>query len=331
MSQIWWFLAGLRILFEIDYAGGIEANFRELKGIPPSVEQQLGAVGLNEPLLDFVTHVVVRATFLPGTERCTSEGPVRAPLYDEVYFAVASYFGAVQCFADVRVNSYILGKGSPRLTVQTGLYLGITETLDYLNEGFEGEEAISEEEFLEGIRQQWETAIVHGDVQAHYATGSGPPTSFTRTGGIRGKEVILFLGPSINPATEAWQVFETWDVQRKVDGTVVAVHPHSEAWRISNNYSSAVHGPLLEVELPRFRKEVMEASQARLEAFDGRIGMDATLPMLVFDTNDLEEFMASTGAYDHPDGPPAQPPPVSDEDDRVPDVIELPVLPTPAL
>ena len=182
---------------------------------------------------------------------------------------------------------------------------------------------------LHGFRSIWEPAIVHGDVQAHYATGSGPPTSFTRTGGIRGKEVILFLGPSINPATEAWQVFQTWDVQRKHDGAVVAVHPHREAWKLSRNYSDALHGPLLEVELPRFRKEVMEASQARLEAFDGRIGMDATLPMLVLDINDLDEFMAGTGAYDHPDGPPVQPPPVPDEDDRVPDVVELPVLPAP--
>ena len=296
------------------------------------MEQELGAVGLNEPLLDFVTHIVVRATLLPGTERCTSDSPFRPPLYDAVYSAAASYFGAVQCFADVRVNSYILGKGSPRLTVQTGLYIGRREQLDYLNESVEegGGEAISEDEFLHGIRNIWEPAIVHGDVQAHYATGSGPPTSFTRTGGIRGKEVILFLGPSINSATEAWQVFQTWDVQRKHDGTVVAVHPHREAWKLSNNYSSAVHGPLLEIELPRFRKEVMEASQARLEAFDGRIGMDATLPMLVFDTNDLDEFMGATGAYDHPDGPPVQPPPVLDEEDRVPDVIELPALATPA-
>ena len=78
---------------------------------------------------------------------------------------------------------------------------------------------------------------------------------------------------------------------------------------MSLNYSSALHGSLLEVELPRFRQEVAKASQARLEAFGGRIGMDETLPMLVFDTNALREFMISTGAYDHPDGPPAQPPP----------------------
>ena len=317
-------------MFEIDYAGGIGTRFRELEGTPPSVEQQLGAVGLNDPLLDFVTHIVVRATFLPGTERCTSDGPFRPPLYDEVLFTSASYFGAVQCFADVRVNSYVLGEGPARLTVQTGLYIGVTEVLDSLNESIEGEEALSEEDFLEGFRSRWEYTIVHGDPQAHYATGSGSPTSYTLTGGIRGKEVIVFLGPSFNHATEAWQVFETWDVQRKNDGTVVAVHPHREAWRMSDNYSSAVHGPLLEVELPRFREEVAKASQARLEAFGGRIGMDPTLPMLVFDTNDLGKFMASMGAYDHPDGPPAPPPPVPDEDDRVPDIGELPILPTPA-
>lgn len=106
-------------MFEIDNAGGIGTRFRELEGTPPSVEQQLGAVGLNDPLLDFVTHIVVRATFLPGTERCTSDGPFHPPPYSDLhFFAPAPYFGAVQCFADVRVNNYVLGEGPARLTVR---------------------------------------------------------------------------------------------------------------------------------------------------------------------------------------------------------------------
>ena len=257
VTQMWWLLTGLRIAFDIGEIETIEGSFRrDLTGIPPGMEQQLGAVGLNEFLYDFVTHIVARATFLPGTERCTSSAPFRRALYDEFLPPSTSSTLAAQCFADVRVNSYILGKGPPRLTVQTGSYIAIPEFLEYLTEGVEGEEGISEEEFIERMRDVMEYSIVYGDAQYHYETGSGLPTSISLTGGVRGKEVVLFLGPSINHATEAWQVFETWDVKRKGDGTVVAVHPHKEAWLMSDNYSSALHGPLLEMELPALRQEV---------------------------------------------------------------------------
>ena len=321
VTQMWWLLTGLRIAFDIGEIETIEGSFRrDLTGIPPGMEQQLGAVGLNEFLYDFVTHIVARATFLPGTERCTSSAPFRRALYDEFLPPSTSSTLAAQCFADVRVNSYILGKGPPRLTVQTGSYIAIPEFLEYLTEGVEGEEGISEEEFIERMRDVMEYSIVYGDAQYHYETGFGLPTSISLTGGVRGKEVVLFLGPSINHATEAWQVFETWDVKRKGDGTVVAVHPHKEAWLMSDNYSSALHGPLLEMELPALRQEVAKASQARLAAYGGRIGPDETLPPLVFDTNDLREFMVSAGAYDHPDGPPILPPPVPNEGESLPDI-----------
>ncbi|MCY4448858.1 MAG: hypothetical protein OXE02_08460 [Chloroflexi bacterium] len=64
----------------------------------------------------------------------------------------------------------------------------------------------------------------------------------------------------------------------------------------------------------------LPASQARVGEYGGRIGADASLPMLISDVHDLDEFMASTGAYDHPDGPPAQPPPVPGEGDPLPKV-----------
>ncbi len=321
VSRVWWLLSGLRIAFEIEAIQFIEQNFRELDGTPPGMEQQLGAFGLNDsPFYDFVTHIVARATFIPGTERCTSGNSFRPASYDE-FFSVSpsptSSFSAVQCFADVRVNSYILGEGPPRLTVQTGLYIGIPELLESLISGAEGEEAISEEEFLETMRHIMEYSIVHGDAEYHYETGSGPPSSVSLTGGIRGKEVVLFLGPSINHATEAWQVMETWDVKGKYGGTPVAVHPHREAWQMSDNYSYAVH-ILLEMELPALAQAVTTANQARVAEYGGRIGADPNLPMLITDAHHLRQYYAATGAYDHPDGPPAQPPPVPGEGGPVP-------------
>ena len=315
VSQPWW-ITGLRIAFDIGLAGGIETNFRELDGIPPTMEQQLGAVGLNELRNSLVTHIVARATFLPGTERCTSDDPFRHAYYDEFLSDIfpSTSSSAIQCFADVRANSYILGKGPSQLTVQTGLYIYTPEQVEYLTDTVEGEESISAAEFVERFRRYWEYAMVHGDEQSHYETGSGPPTSVTFTGGIMGKEVVLFLGPSVNQATAAWQVFETWDVQRGNEDTVVAVHPHREAWKLSRNYIISLHGPLLEVELPRLRQEVAEANRARLEAFGGRIGADTNLPMLITDIHSLAEFMTSTGAYDHPEGTPLPPPPVPGSD-----------------
>ena len=42
--------------------------------------------------------------------------------------------------------------------------------------------------------------------------------------------------------------------------------------------------------------------------------------MLLTDVHDLREYYVNVGAYDHPDGPPAQPPPVPGEGDPVPEV-----------
>ena len=315
VSNVWWLLTGLRIAFDIGEIESIGESFRLLDGLPPGVKQQIGAVGLNDPHYDFITHIIARATFLPGTERCTGDAPFRRALYDEFLPPSTSSTWAAQCFADVRVNSYILGKGSPRLTVQTGLYIAVPEFLEHLTKDAEGKQDISAEELVEGTRDYMGHSIVYGEPQYHYNT-----ETVELTGGVRGKEVVLFLGPSINHATEAWQVFETWAVKRKSDGTVVAVHPRREAWLMSDSYSPAVYDPLLEVELPRFRQEAAGASQARLAEYGGRIGADESLPVLVFDTNDLREFLISSGAYDHPDGPPAQPPPVPDKDDALPDI-----------
>ena len=49
---------------------------------------------------------------------------------------------------------------------------------------------------------------------------TGPP------GGIGGREAVLFIGPSYNTSVEAWRVVYTWDVERREDGTVVAIHPY---------------------------------------------------------------------------------------------------------
>ncbi len=162
--------------------------------------------------ITYIPHIVLRGTYIPDTARCTSGNPNHVPSYAEPgYFQHSILF---QCFADVRVNSYILGDGPDRLTVQVSF-------LHYW-EGYYARDAagenMTEQEAVEFIRQVHELVLERGS-----ATGD--------TDGIYGREVVLFIGPAHNHATEVWEVFETWDVQRQEDGTIIAVHPHRDSWR----------------------------------------------------------------------------------------------------
>ena len=103
-------------------------------------------------------------------------------------------------------------------------------------------------------------------------------------------------------------MFITWDVERQEDDTVIAVHPLRHLWRAySDDYRT--YRSQLEMELPAFRRAVTEAHQERVTEYSGRIGADEDLPLLITDANQLSQFYRDTGAYNHPDGPPAQPPP----------------------
>ena len=127
-------------------------------------------------------------------------------------------------------------------------------------------------------------------------------------GGIEGREAMLFIGPAIDVSAEAWRVFITWSLERQEDGTVVAVHPLRNAWKYySDDYQT--YRSQLEMELPAFTQAVTTANQERIIEYEGRIGADADLPDLITDANQLSQFYRDTGAYNHPDGPPAQPPP----------------------
>ena len=127
-------------------------------------------------------------------------------------------------------------------------------------------------------------------------------------GGIEGRERILFIGSPIDVSSEAWEVFETWGVEQRDDGTVIAVHPHRNYWsRNPGDYQT--YRSRIEMELPAFTQSVTGANQERVTEYGGRIGADENLPALEDDANELRQFYRDIGAYNHPDGPPAQPPP----------------------
>ncbi len=253
-----------------------------------------------------VAHLVVRATYLPDTVRCAlDEGGFRHPPYDDASdwsYSAGSY--SIKCYADVRVNAYILGSGPPNLTLLVWkqiLYGRYEEEDDYDVEG------------VNDLRHTLERVFIEGGGEYDYA--------YAPEGGIYGREAVLFVGPAVDAQTEAWQVFHTWGVEQRDDDTVVAVHPFRETYRVVLPDSYNTHRSKLEMELPAFRTAVAAAHQARLTANGGRTGPDPGYPMLQTDANRLTEFFTAIGAYNHPDGPPTPPPPacglaMSDQQDK---------------
>ncbi|CAI8040428.1 LRR receptor-like serine/threonine-protein kinase RCH1 [Geodia barretti] len=194
-------------------------------------------------------------------------------------------FKEVNCYADVRVNAYIIGSGPPTLTV-------LARTFPYW---------VSETpENIAYTRNTAEAALLEG---GHHNEGEVP------AGGIAGREHVLFLDVSSDLSVEAWEVISTWDVQRIEDDTVIAVHPHRDLWRQFHPDDYLIHLSKLEMELPAFTLAATAAHQARLTEYGGRTGSDTRLPMLVTDANRIRQYYTVIGAYNHPDGPPIQPPP----------------------
>ena len=245
----------------------------------------------------FITHIVVRGTYLPDTERCITGNPYRPPsfLRLEEYSGLVNAL-SIDCYVDLRVADYILGSGPSTLTVLRHFFsyrVGAAQAVH-----IEQVTGMSERAWFEDFSQRLE-----GDEYM---------------GGIAGKEEVLFIGPASSLPVEVWQSFTIWDVQQREDGTVIAVHPDRDLWRRLRPDDYQTHLSTLEMELPAFEQAVTAAHQARVTEYGGRIGpSDAEgiiegvqLPMLISSVNRLPEYYTAVGSYAHPDGPPAQPPPV---------------------
>ena len=174
---------------------------------PLTVRDHLHGTGVR-----FVPSIVLRGAYIPDTVRCTTGNLNRAPSYAEPgYFRNAL---TTNCYADVRVNGYILGSGPPRLTV-----------LVFFETYFEGfitrvarDLGITAKEFEERIIAVNKRIIESG---------------YRQSGGIYGMgEVILFIGAPHSHSVGAWEVFDTWGVQRGEDDTVVVFHPERDYLRI---------------------------------------------------------------------------------------------------
>ncbi len=252
---------------------------------PETIADVLGGNRLFERGPRFVPHVVVRGTYMTGTERCTWPHSWRTPSS----LVEPSVEGAliIKCFADVRVHEYILGTGPEQITTEVLLYGAL----------------IAEQGHIEMLTAYFEGLLVESE--------SG-------LGGIMGREMVLFLAPPIEYSVGAWDStpWIAYDVQRQEDGTVVAFHPERGLWKSRRPEDYAKYRDQLEMTLPALKQAVTAAHEARVAKFGGRIGVDESLPMLVSDVHGLRDFMVSVVEYE--DGGPAPPPPVPGGNDPGP-------------
>ena len=246
-----------------------------------------------------IPHIVVRATYIPDTVRCTRDNPFHSLSFEEPGYFQHSIL--MQCYVDVQVGAYVLGSGPPRMTVMNHYMHYWEGSLRTANR--------THEEMIDGLIWLNELHFEEGDPISDY------PRAETS---IYGREVLLFLGPAHTPATEVWQIFSEWDVQQKENGTVIAVHPARDHWRRVKPDDYQTHLAALEMDLPTFTQRVTAAQSARLTEYGGRIAPDTIsgragdtdLPMLITDANQLSQYYRDTGAYGHPEGPPNTPQPV---------------------
>ena len=236
----------------------------------------------------FDGHIVARGQYIPGTVRCVTWSTKRVqPHIGVLSYDFGSGLGSVWCYADLQVADYMVGSGPSVLTV-------LAKEVRYWDRDMTAEEA-------EAARSSAERVFVTG--------GSTNRILDVPPGGITGVEAILFLGPAIDASIEAWQVMTIWDVERRDDGTVIAVDPYRWYWQQQDDYE-AEYRSKVEIALPAFKTAAKAAHQARLTAYGGRIDAEVGTPQLVTDVNNLHAFHVETGNVNHPDGPPVQPPPV---------------------
>lgn len=254
-------------------------DFSSTNFVPGSVEREDAPPSLEEIMTsshfpEGATHIVVRATFWPGTTRCAPSKLIPFSFSTDTDIeAIGSDFRFMLCHTGIRVSEYIVGEGAMSLTVMTGA------------------DSYSESAYSSGNREDFEKSVNY--ISSNIASS------------LEGSERILFLGPSFTQSLEGWFLYGFWDVQQNEKFEILAVAPYKEFF--------PEHSASLELPLDKFTQDVKAAHVARVTETEGRIGLDSDLPMLITDTNDLNDYFVNVGAYEDPDATPAPPPPVPGE------------------
>ena len=237
-----------------------------------------------------VPHIVIRGTVRPDSFRCDDYQSRPPGFTNQSLRNTAKAFVHVHCFADLRVNEYLVGEGPPELTVSLHRESLHIPTVD----GFR-------EEFIlkYGGEEEWVDKVLDFPAQ--------------RTAAVyEGKELVLFLRiPTIT--LEAWGTelgLAVWFVQRTDDNPPRAVYQNIEL-AFTSEERAQLDMPLAELE-----RQVRSASANRIAVTGGRIGISSDLPMLVTDANDLRTYYEdpSVGVSYETDAP-ALPPPAPGEEE----------------
>ncbi len=235
-------------------------------------------------------HMVIRGIPLPGTARCASWSMVLPSFLPQSDIeSVSNLLRHLMCHIDVQVNEYIVGNGPSSITA---VFSAMPYSAEY-------HDVLSQDVWDEITRYNQD------DV----------------TDSFEAREWMIWIGPSYTTSLEGWAVYERWDVQRRSDGTIVAVSPSKQHYEPTPDNLARLEMPLEE-----FRKQIVAAHEARVAETGGRIGTDDSsgrtkrsaddppLPPLITDANDLHSYYRNElRAYDNLTATPQPPPPVPDQ------------------
>ena len=265
-----------------------------VEGMGPMWPIEGGVPTLTEIMLGQGTtlasvHLVVRGVVQKSTTRCVAY-PIKVPNYMNETSLFWNFYH-YHCFSEIAISEYIVGTGPATLTVSLH-----RETLygDQLDENNNIKEEILSR-FLEDPESRTATAY-------------------------EGKELILFLIPTVSTAVEGWQNvsdFGTWFLQQTPDDNIRAVSADI-VYAETDEQRNQLNRPLEE-----FVEQIKQAINERNTTTGGKVGTyPSTLPSIVTDANFLQNYYISVGAvYDETDESTVLPPPAPGENDPAPPTI----------
>ena len=227
-----------------------------------------------ESLID-IPHQVVRGIVVPGSTRCgvqIGSAVSRSKLGDEVRWWPDSR--DILCFVDVSVREYLVGSGPARITIIRGWR-------DY-EDGRSGYANVPRDD-------------------AYFADISSPLVD-----GLEGYEWIIWLEVPLDPTAETWWSSQQWSVQRRADGSIMAV----DSWS-GRHRNQEANADRLEIPLDRYSVEIKAARRYYDELYDGRVTASPTAPAMIPTSyrSDLIAYLRAVGTYDVPGFTPQPPPP----------------------
>ena len=241
---------------------------------------------INELHPAMTPHIVVRATGLPDTTRCDGLYPVQITNFEPKDSWLSNIFH-YYCFTDFKINEYIIGDGPSNLTIQLNA----------------GSVSLADPDDLETADEQW--------VKETFDLPD--PESASE---YEGKELIIILGMSGNISVETWSpqgfYYSMWYITRE-NNELRAISVAMDRWARTPEHRQQMNRPLDEL-----IQEIKQAIETRATQTGGRIGMDLSLPLLITDANNLQDFYQTVGAVYEGDDATVLPPPAPGQEEAIP-------------